>query len=227
MMMYPNGPQRRNLFVTLDEVADYYFKNLPESKEAKAYLEGRGLWNPEILKRLKVGYCKGDLRNKVSDSGFEKLKEIGIFTEKVAEHFKGCITFPLFDSDGRVSGIYGRKINSTKPQHLYLKGPHRGLLNRKAIAVYHDSVIITESVIDAVSLIALGIENAVPAYGVNGFTDEHLKAFKDNRVKEAVIAFDADTAGREASIRLKEKLSGEGISAGEMFPPNVKDWNES
>ena len=125
-----------------------------------------------------------------------------------------------------MKGFYGRRIGGRKPSHLYLKGPHRGLMNGKAAAVYPERIIITESVIDAVSLMVMGIENTIPAYGVNGFTDEHLKALKDNRVKEVVIAFDADDAGREGAARLKGRLLEEGFCVREVYPEGTKDWNE-
>jgi DNA primase len=88
------------------------------------------------------------------------------------EFFQGCLVFPLLDEQGKVVSFYGRSIQAgTKPSHLYPPGPRRGLVNREALKVYRDQIILTESVIDALSLVQIGVENVVPLYGTSGFTD--------------------------------------------------------
>jgi DNA primase len=74
-------------------------------------------------------------------------------------------------------------------------------------------VILTESVIDALSLIACGIPNAVPCYGVNGFSEEHAKLLTDERVKTVVIGFDNDEAGAKGAEKLKDVLVSQGFAA--------------
>jgi 5S rRNA maturation endonuclease (ribonuclease M5) len=159
---------------------------------------------------------------------------LGILNGKEVEHFSGCITVPLFDETGQVVSFYGRAVeNKRKVKHLYLPGPHKGIVNRKAAGVYREEIILTESILDALSLIEMGIENVIPCYGVNGFTGEHLKALKDNRVKTVVLAFDADDAGRKGAEKLKEKLLAEGFSVKVIGPlsskegKESKDWNEA
>ena len=68
------------------------------------------------------------------------------------------------------------------------------------------------------SLIQIGINNVQSVYGVNGFTDEHLKSLKDNRVKTVIIAFDNDPAGIKASETLKEKLIDEDFAVKIITP---------
>ncbi len=46
----------------LEDVADYYHRQLSSYPEATAYLKKRGIYAPELLGRLKVGYCPGDLK---------------------------------------------------------------------------------------------------------------------------------------------------------------------
>ncbi|MBN2252987.1 MAG: toprim domain-containing protein, partial [Kosmotogaceae bacterium] len=111
-----------------------------------------------------------------------------------------------------------------------------GLMNRESAAVYRDGIILTESVIDALSLLHTGIENVVPCYGVNGFTEEHSKLLKDNRVEEIIIAFDADEAGRNAAEKLSHLLIDDGFHVRSISPEGltpatsdrgiVKDWND-
>ena len=211
---------------SLEDVTDYYHRQLSHS-DATSYLKKRGIYAPELLGRLKVGYCPGDLKDKLSEVQFQELKEAGLFTEKNLETFRNCIVFPLYSSDGKTTGFYGRKINDrSKVKHLYLKGPHRGLFNHQAFKVYPDRMILTESVIDAFSLMVLGLENVSCIYGTNGVTSHLVEALKENRTKEVVLAFDSDEAGREAAEKVGKTLFEKGIAVRTIFPPS-KDWNES
>jgi 5S rRNA maturation endonuclease (ribonuclease M5) len=134
---------------------------------------------------------------------------------------------PLQDEGGSTVGLYGRKITDKgRLKHLYLKGPHRGIFNRKASKAY-DEVILCESVLDAISLIALGIENVQALYGTNGLTKEHLEVLKSDRVRMVILALDSDEAGKKASSALKEQLSEEGFTVKIIFPLKGKDWNDS
>jgi len=212
--------------VSLDRVMEFYQKSLSSSKEPVSYLQTRGI-GPEVLSRFSVGYSNGKLKDLVSSSQKKTLKQIGIFNEKGYEAFKDSAVFPLLDSHSKVTGLYGRKLaSSAKVKHLYLKGPHRGLLNRKAASVYREEIILTESIIDAFSLIQLGIENVIPCYGTNGFTDEHLSLLKDERVKLVTIAFDNDDAGRRAAEKLIPLLIKEEFPVKVIYPSGSKDWNE-
>ena len=151
---------------------------------------------------------------------------MGILSTQGREIFYNCLVFSIFDDNENTVGIYARNINDTaKVKHLYLKGKHKGVFNRKASKVY-DEIILTESIIDALSLIETGFDNVQSVYGINGFTDEHLQTLKDDRVKTVVIAYDKDEAGIKASDELKDKLIVEGFKVKVIIPPVKKDWNE-
>ena len=154
------------------------------------------------------------------------LKDLGIIGEKGGEHFYRCITVPIFDETGQTIGLYGRKIDpNAKVKHLYLPGKHHGIFNRTASGMF-DEIILTESIIDALSLIELGFPNVQALYGLNGFTEEHLQTLKADRVKTLVLGFDNDDAGGKGAGKLKSWLAAEGFAVKVVFPPSGKDWNE-
>ncbi len=211
--------------LTLTTVTDHYNKRLRETAEGRAYLEKRGIKNPELMQRFKIGYADGSLLSMVSNGQKGKLKALGILTEGGRELFDGCLTFPILDESDHSVGLYARKIGEkSKLKHLYLPGRHHGVFNRKASQAFNE-IILTECVIDALSLISLGLENVQACYGVHGFTDEHMEILKADRVKTVVIAFDNDEPGRNASEELATRLSAEGFSVKRVFP-HAKDWNE-
>ncbi len=223
--------------ITLTKVAEYYHRKLHDNADALSYLKSRGITKPELYERFKIGYAAGTLNEIIGKDQKDECVKIGILRENGKEHFQGSVTFPIIDDTGIVVGLYGRNIAGSSLSHLYLKGKHEGVFNRKASKVF-DEIILTESIIDALSLIELDIQNVQPIYGVNGFTDEHLQILKDDRVKTVVLAFDADEPGRSASVKLKEKLIAEGFTVKVVEPPEIpnlfpehtdsrpKDWNE-
>ncbi len=204
-------------------------------------MEGRGFKTKDIYERFRIGFADGGLLT-MPDLDKEKLKylkEVGVVRENTSaplstgntEHFFNCITFPIFDHANRAVGIYGRSISQgARVKHLYLKGKHKGVFNREASAKY-DEVILTESIIDALSLITMGVENAQSIYGTNGFTEEHLELLKNGKSETIIIGFDNDKAGIKTGDDIKERLLKEGFKVKVIFPPLkegelFKDWNE-
>ena len=233
--------------ITLSDVAEYYRKRLCAStklstgdlKAAIKYLEGRGINSPELYERYKIGFADGSILSMLSDKQKEELAEAGVLHKKkdctYSEHFHNCIVFPIFAESEQVVGMYGRRITNDastgsatddhEPRHLYLPGPNRGVWNGKASKVY-DEIVLVESIIDALSLVRIGVENVQPLYGTNGFTAEHLQTLKDDNVKTVVLAFDSDEAGHKAAEKHKAKLLDEGFTVKTIFPKVSKDWNE-
>jgi DNA primase catalytic core len=211
--------------LTLSVITDHYHARFLESKDARAYIERRGIANPEIIRRFKIGFADGSILSMVSNGQKGKLKSLGILTEAGRELFHNAVTFPILDENGQSVGMYARSIDArAKVKHLYLPGRHHGIFNRGASMAFRE-IILTEGVIDALSLIALGVENVQACYGAKGFTEEHLTILRQDRVKMLIIAFDNDEAGRKASGELAGRLLREGFSVKQTFPSR-KDWNE-
>ena len=223
----PAAPEAVEPSFILDDVAARYASTLAAHSQARAYLASRGLDRAELVTRFRLGYSDGKLSQVLGASQKAELQRLGVLKASGSEHFAKCITFPLLDDAGHVVGFYGRRIiTNSGPAHLYLPGPHKGLFNREAAKVYREEIILTESVINAASLIALGLPNAIPCFGVNGFTEEHAKLLADERVKSVVIGFDGDEAGRRGAQALAERLQHAGHAVKIGAPPKGKDWNE-
>lgn len=211
----------------LEKVKDYYFSQIQSNNKALNYLDSRGLKDPSLIKHYEIGFSNGSLKSMLSEKQIEELKELGVLTDKGNEALLNHLVFPLKNSKNQVVGFYGRTINkSSKVKHKYLKGGHKGLLDRMVLEVYKDEIILTESVIDAISLKKIGFNNVIPCYGVNGFSEPHLIEFKDRMIKSITIAFDSDESGVTGSKNLGEKLLKEGFKVREITPPKGKDWND-
>jgi DNA primase catalytic core len=216
-----------------DQVLDYYGERLKENQPAVDYLKKRGLWNEEALKRFKIGFADRTLGltlpHKNRKDGAEirtRLQRLGIYRESGHEHFNGSLVFPIIDDSGAVSEIYGRKVGSQKSgiYHLYLPGPHRGIWNPDCLK--SPEIILTESVIDALTFWVNGFRNVTCIYGTEGFTDDHLEAFKRHKTQKVYLAYDQDKAGDRAAERDASRLQSVGIECFRVRFPAGHDANE-
>jgi hypothetical protein len=73
---------------------------------------------------------------------------------------------------------------------------------------------------------AHGFRNVTAAYGVNGFNDEHLEAFKAYGTERVLIAYDRDDRGDAAAAKLAERLMAEGLECFRVGLPHGMDVNE-
>jgi DNA primase len=219
------------LLKLLNRVIDFYHTAFCEDPRARQYLNQRGITDNTIFSDFKIGFANGTLLNALPGEGdiYDQLKQIGVLSEKGHEHFYGYVTFPLYDIDGNPAGIYGRRLDEmvtgSVPDHLYLPGARHGLFNRQA-AKAHKEIILTESVIDSLTLINAGIKNTIACYGTNGFTEDHRKLFRQNGVDTVHICFDADEVGKEAAASVSARLQSEGIRPHKINLPEGRDIND-
>lgn len=219
----------------LKQTVDYYHATLQQSPEAFAYLQKRGITG-EAVAHFQLGYANRTLGlrlpEKTNKAGAEiraKLEKIGIFRASGHEHFNGSVVVPVIDETGHVTEIYGRKIlnNLRKgtPSHLYLPGQHRGIFNWQALQASTE-IILCEALIDALTFWCNGFRNVTASYGTEGFTDEHLAAFKQYKVKRVLIAYDRDEAGNAGADKVAQLLAAEGIACYRIQFPKNMDANE-
>jgi len=220
----------------LNQTIGYYHETLKAAPEALAYLKARRIDHPEAIERFRLGFANRTLGlripngQRVAGSAMrERLQRIGILRASGHEHFNGSIVIPVMDESGNVTEVYGRKITEGlrpgTPLHLYLPGAHRGVWNVEAL-VAGKEIILCEALIDALTFWCAGYRNVTAAYGVEGFTDDHLAAFKKHGTERVLIAYDRDDAGERASSKLAQHLIAEGLEAWRIQFPHGMDTNE-
>jgi DNA primase catalytic core len=218
------------------QTVDYYSRTLKQSPEALKYLASRGLQSSEIIDRFKLGFANRTLgygleeKNRVAGAEMRgRLQRLGILRESGHEHFNGSLVIPVFNGQGEVVEMYGRKITAKlregTPLHLYLKGEHRGVWNEEAL-IASKEIILCEALIDALTFWCAGYRNVTASYGVNGFTADHRAAFEKHGTKRVYIAYDHDEAGNKAAATLAEELIEMGIECFRVEFPKGIDTNE-
>ena len=111
----------------------------------------------------------------LEDRGLGELTGVGYNPGTLYKGLRQCVVFGLRDSRGGVVSLYGRSVrDDQKGKHFYSSG-RRGLYpgwpsddNRY--------IVLTESVIDAATLLVHTDEQVLALYGTNGLTKDHLAA---------------------------------------------------
>jgi len=223
--------------VLLRRVVDYYHAALKESPEALGYLASRGLQHAELVDRFRLGFANRTLgyrlpaKNRKEGATIrERLQALGVIRSSGHEHLNGSLVVPVFDEEGRVAELYGRKITkglrSGTPLHLYLPGPHRGVWNIEALQASRE-IILCESLLDALTFWCAGFRNVTAAYGTEGVIPDHWKAFERYGTERVLLAYDRDEAGEKAAEKLAVQLTERGIGAYRIHFPKGMDANET
>ncbi|MCP4474739.1 MAG: toprim domain-containing protein [Gammaproteobacteria bacterium] len=219
----------------LMQVMDYYHQTLKQNTQALDYLQKRGLNHPELIDHFKLGVANRSLAYRLPEknrkAGAEirtRLQTLGILRDSGHEHLNGSLVIPVINNN-QILEVYGRKLKNNLRKgtayHLYLPGPHQGVFNLEAIE-NSEEVILCESLIDALTFWSAGYRNVTASYGIEGFTDQHLSAFKQHQTKRVLIAYDRDAAGDKAALFLAAKLMKAGIDCYRIQFPKGMDANE-
>jgi DNA primase len=223
----------------LNQTAAYYHERLLASAEAAAYLAARGLNHPELAAHFKLGVADRTLglrlpeKNRKAGADIRaQLQKIGLIRDSGHEHFNGSLVIPVLDEAGNVVEVYGRKLldnlRAGTPKHLYLPardGRSRGVFNVAALATCKE-IILCEALIDALTFWCAGYSNVTAAYGIEGFTEEHVQAFKRHGTQRVLIAYDRDDAGERGAEKVAQTLIAQGIECFRVQFPKGMDANE-
>jgi DNA primase len=220
----------------LGKVIDFYHSTLKQSPEVLDYLKSRGLTHPELIDTFKLGFANRTLayrlpaKNRQAGADIRnRLVALGILRHSGHEHFNGSLVVPVLDEQGQVQEVYGRKITTGlrkgTPLHLYLSGSHVGVWNIQALKA-SEEIILCEALIDAMTFWVHGYRHVTSSYGISGFTDDILVAFKRYGTKRVLIAYDRDKAGNLAAEKLAVKLMDAGIECFRVILPMDMDVNQ-
>ncbi len=216
----------------LERSLSVYEKNFAEQPDARTYLEGRGISDAALFSRFRVGYCTGKLNDMLPGNGGVRaeLNAIGVLLDPIGkaktpkrERFAGCVVFPVFDAEGQLTTVYGRSI-SGKGRHLFLPDRSTGLWNVQAVKA-HPAVILTESVIDALSVMVAGFPNVIAVQGTNGVKDSDIETLRHHGVSNVTLLLDGDDAGGRAVGKLRPRLEAAGLAVTVKALPADHDPN--
>jgi DNA primase len=215
--------RRMALIKANEEAARLYTAMLAEGREAeeaRKYVADRGI-SPESVQRFGIGYAPTYpdflLKRMTREFSPEILLEAGLATRgdegsAIRDRFRGRVTFPIHDLQGRGIG-FGARILPTDPR----AGEQAKYLNTAETPIYKKNevlfnlagartsiarsgeVYVVEGYTDVIGLSQAGIENAVATCGT-ALGEAHFRLLS-RFAQRAILAFDSDEAGARAAER--------------------------
>ncbi len=236
--------RRMALIRANEQAASLYAGMLAEGREAaeaREYLAGRGI-APGSVHRFGLGFAPGYpdflLRRMSREFAPEILLEAGLASRgedgTVRDRFRGRVTFPIQDLQGRTIG-FGARILPTDPR----AGEQAKYLNTAETPIYkkHDvlfnmaaargavarsgEVFVVEGYTDVIGLAQAGLENTVATCGT-ALGEGHFRLLS-RFAQRAVLAFDSDEAGARAAERAFAFQGDYPVQAVVMILPQGQD----
>lgn len=208
---------------------------------ARKYLEGRGIGREEG-ERFGLGYAPDAweaFREAAAVHGLAEgiLLELGLIKksevrDRPYDAFRNRITFPIESVSGQVLAFGGRLLGEAgKGAPKYLNSPESPIFHKGSVlyglgwARNHirrqGAALLVEGFMDAVSLAAVGIQNAVAPLGTS-LTEEHARLL-GSYTTQVRILFDSDPAGLRATFRAADILLAQGLRASVVTLPDGED----
>ena len=233
----PLTPEQRT--ETLTKAFTYFARSIHgRDEKPKQYLQNRAL----DINKITVGYdahmfhksreITAELKEMYLNTGLIYPDKLGR-SDYYHSFFDGCIVFPISSEQGEIVNLYGRCIDESKEskpayrtgRHRYLPGKHQGIYPKYPKAET-ERLIITECIIDCATLLQIPEiackYKMISCYGTNNFTAEHQTAIKNlQALKEVILFYDGDKAGREA-IYIHAAILKEILPAGRHGKSNIK-----
>lgn len=222
------------------EAAHYFHEQLmgPSGKAALDYLRQRGL-SPQTITHFGLGYAPPGaygLCDRLMGKGYKPAQmEAAALTRpgrsgKDYDVFRGRVMFPILDLRGNVIGFGGRKLSGDGPK--YYNSPDTPVFKKtKNLFALNfakknkpDDFILCEGYMDVISMHQAGFTGAVASLGTS-LTGDQCRLLA-SYTAEAILAYDADEAGRKASRRASGLLDEAGVRSRVLVVEGAKDPDE-
>jgi DNA primase len=222
------------------EAARYFYSNLIRNEVPLDYFKRRNL-DEKTLKKFGLGFSPNSwdsLFSYLLKKGFEKdlIYKTGLIIKdnnnsRYYDRFRNRIMFPVFDVKGKVIGFGGRVLDDSKPKYLnspetpiFVKGTNLYGLNYIIKSGLPENIIIVEGYMDCIMLQQYGFNNVCASLGT-ALTSEQAKLLR-RYSKDIYICYDADSAGRAATLRGLEVLTNVNCNVKIIVIPKGKDPDE-
>jgi DNA primase len=224
--------KKKRLYEVCDSAASFYTNNILNNDQKVSavldYLYNRPI-PPDTIRKFRIGASSqnwNDLMDFLKTKGFsnEEMEEAGLIKKNKKndgyhDQFRNRLIFSITDEQGKVVGFSARVVTkefrggkyiNTQETPIYKKSKLLFALSyaRKAIKEM-GYAILAEGQVDTIAMHIAAYENTIAPLGT-AFTEEQAKILA--RYTDTVyIAFDADNAGKKATIKAISMLLKMGV----------------
>ncbi len=213
---------REQLYEILAIASQFYQHALrqPLGQVALDYLKSQRRLSDETIEQFGLGYAPASwetlYRYLVEQKRYsvQLVQQAGLIRQRQSgdgyyDYFRDRLIIPICDLQGRVIGFGGRTLADEQPKYLnspetelFSKGKTLFALDKAKSAISQlDSAVVVEGYFDAIALHAAGITNVAASLGTALSLEQVRQLLRYSESKQLIINFDADAAGKQASIR--------------------------
>jgi DNA primase len=224
-----------------NEVALEYFRSALGQREgtaARRYLERRGIPR-DLMERFEIGCAPPGwdgllTRLEKATLPLALAEQAGLVARRQTgdghyDRLRDRVIFPIRNASGRLIGFGGRALDPEAPK--YLNTPETPLYKKgqvlfglpQAVPGFRerDRAVIVEGYFDVLALHRAGVREGVAPCGT-ALTQDHARRLR-RYVREVVVVFDGDDAGRRAAERALPILLEAGLRVRGVFLPAGED----
>ncbi|HHW01558.1 MAG TPA: DNA primase [Thermoanaerobacterales bacterium] len=234
--------QRRELLRLNKLAAQFYHNVLIKTREGRRgyeYLIKRGI-KTDTIERFQLGYALPAWDGLIKYFGsqgvdIKDLQKVGLVIPRkdnrgYYDRFRDRIMFPIEDVTKNIIGFGGRIVGAGEPKYLnspetpvFSKGENLYALSMIKKDPEIDTIVV-EGYMDCITLQQSGFTQTVATLGT-ALTQKQARLLK-KYTGGVVLAYDADSAGRTATLRGMEVLAKEGLNVKILNLPVGKDPDE-
>lgn len=234
--------KKKQALMAMDLAVKAYAQDIWQSTKPLEYVRKRGLTD-QTIKDWSIGFAPDAWQyiqartesnpESLLSAGLIKTKEQSQETHRIHGHtydfFRGRITFPIFDIQGRPVAISARIIDQGEPKYLNsldtiifnksqtLYGLHKA---KDGIRKWKFALLV-EGQLDLLLCHQEGFDQAVATSGT-ALTDEHLRMLK-RYTNNLMLVYDADQAGMKATIKAWTMALKHGLEVKVALLPKNED----
>lgn len=237
-----SGGLSRSLLIAAVEAAGKFYREALFSSAgstALAYARHRGI-SDESLEKFGIGFAPDSW-----DSISQNAAQLGCSTEQLVaaglvkrrdngpgcyDYFRNRLMFPIHDISGRTIAFGGRALADDE-KAKYLNSPESVLFDKSSLVyglsfardkiVKSKQVVVAEGYFDVLMPHQYGITNIVATLGTS-LTERHVRLL-GRYAGEAILLFDADTAGAAATERAIQLFLAQKLHVRVATIPSGKD----
>jgi len=237
-----NGKEKERLHEALEAAAHFYQVQFSKNQTALEYVLKKRQFAKQTALEWRLGYSPNNgtaLLDFLKSKNFteHEIKGAGLSTQRykgLGDMFRGRLMIPLQDAQGRVIGFTARLLADDPNAPKYINTPQT-LLYDKSRHVYglhlakeslrkKKYAVLAEGNLDVIASHQAGVRQVVATAGT-ALTEYQLKAL-GRFTPDIRLAFDADSAGLNATERSIPIASKVGVSLSVITIPSGKDPDE-
>src|SRR5207302_430289 len=231
--------QERKRIIELNGIAakfyEYVLHSTPTGEPGRELLARRGV-STETAQRFGLGFAPAGgtslaqfLRSRkrsVADATAARLVRDG------QDFFRNRLIVPIRDERGQVVAFVGRTV--ADDPRKYVNSPDTAAYSKGRVLFALDlakegiggkgHAVMVEGQFDVIVAHQFGVTNAIATSGT-ALTEDQVRLLK-RFTDEVVLAFDGDSAGKQAAFRAIEQLAGAGIRTRVLNLGGAKDPDE-